>query len=228
MLQSKVDQAERVLRHERAVIFVPRPDSRLDQEIAPGSGIVGVMSGERMVLYFEGNLFGAENLTNPEERLVCAFGRAATGYPTAAIRGVMPNEYFDLIRVGEMTWPNSIQWDSPASAQVFLNYVGRPQGSSKKVCGGVSRLNVLEMDMTSLLGLYENPRTLEEWRWIEGHASFEHTQNDVGTGVFEFMVHVRDPQSDEDPYESPPPQMVAAILDLAHKMGSVWVLFHQG
>lgn len=70
---------EQNVRHKKGVVFVPRTGSRFDLEIAPGSGIVGVMSGGQVLLYYEGNLHGAVNLEDPIERLVCAFGRAATG-----------------------------------------------------------------------------------------------------------------------------------------------------
>lgn len=228
MLQVSTHKQERTLRHERAVIVVPRPGSRIEEDIAPGSGIVAVMSGDQTVLYFEGNIYSAENLVAAEDRVVCAFGRAAVGYPTIAIRGVLPEEHLDIIPVGTIEWPNLIHWDSPASAQLFLDYAERYQGAPRVTkSGGVARVEVLDMNMTTLLGLYDNPRAFDEWKWIEAHASFEHTSNDVEPGVFEFMVRVLNEQ-DAEYYETPPPGKVAMVIDLAHKLGASWVLFNQG
>jgi hypothetical protein len=56
--------------------------------IAKGSAIVAKEEPDatgRVVVYFEGNLYCAENLKRYEERLLCAAGRAASRYPTAAI-----------------------------------------------------------------------------------------------------------------------------------------------
>lgn len=67
-------------------VYVPADAEALF--IAKGSAIVS--KGEpdatgRVVVYFEGNLYGAENLKRFDERLLCASGRAASLYPTAAI-----------------------------------------------------------------------------------------------------------------------------------------------
>lgn len=216
------------LRHERGVIYVPRAGSRLDQAIAPGSGIVGFpgRGATKIILFYEGNLLGACNLGDPEERIVSAFGRGATGYPTSAMTGVLDEDLFDLTRVGEIQWPNIIRWDSPASAQVFLEYAGRYQGKASER-HGVSGLSVIEINMTNLIGTYENPRDFEDWRWIEAFARFEHVGNDVEAGVFEFMLRVPGEQEEEG-YESPPPARIKAILKLARQMDAHWILFHQG
>lgn len=218
---------EQNVRHKKGVVFVPRTGSRFDLEIAPGSGIVGVMSGGQVLLYYEGNLHGAVNLEDPIERLVCAFGRAATGYPTAAFRSVLMDDVFDLIRVGEISWPNKVHWDSAGSARVFQEYVDRYRRVAPSPRLGISMLNVMEMNMTSILGPYDNPRDFEAWRWIEAEASFLHVGNDVEHGVFEFMVGIRTTE-DEEYYESPPPAIVRSVIDLAREMGVQWVLFHQG
>lgn len=222
------------LRHENAVIFVPRAGSRLDQEIVPGSGIVGVMRRSDVatpivyVIYYEGNLYSAANLGEPSQRVICAFSRAAVGYPTSAMRGVMPDEVFDLVRVGEIQYPDIIRWDTPASALVFLEYMGRYQGKESATNRhGVSSLSVIEMNMTSLLGTYENPRDFEEWRWLEAFSRFAHVGNDVEEGVFEFMLKISLDETD-NAYETPPPAKIKAVIDLARQINANWIMFHQG
>lgn len=221
---------ERKLNHEKAVILIPRPGSRIDRLIAPGSGLVGVINRDRVVLFYEGNLFEASNMHAPEERVTCAFGRAATSYPTTAMAGLMPDETFDVIRVGEIIWPSEIRFDSPESKQLFDDYMSRYQsksGSPSSTSGWYGS-NMVEIDVRSFLGEYDDPRSLEDWRWIEDFASFSHIANDVGPGVFEFVMRVRKEDDDALPYESEPPARVKSVLDLAAKSGANWILFHQG
>lgn len=223
-------QPKRELRHEHAVIYVPRAGSRLDRHIDPGSGIVGVPSaaGGRIVLYYEGNRIQASNLETPEERIICAFGRAAVGYPTVAMSAVLDDDVFDLVRVGTVSWPNVIRWDSPASLQVFQEYQSRAPGAGgSSLRPGLSGLSMVEFNMTDVLGEYDNPRGFEEWRWIEANASFEHVENGVAPGLFEFLVRIP-AKIDEEDFETPPPPKVQAVIDLARQAGVTWILFHQG
>jgi uncharacterized protein YdhG (YjbR/CyaY superfamily) len=67
-------------------VYVPADPEALF--IAKGSAIVAKSEPDatgRVTVYFEGNLYGAENLRRFEERLLSASGRAATFYPTSAI-----------------------------------------------------------------------------------------------------------------------------------------------
>lgn len=85
------------------VIYVPRPDN--DFGIAPGSGIVGSVeqaSSDRTLVYYEGNLYGAENMHRFEERVYHAAGREVARYPTIA-KMALPNE--GLIEVGRFDYP---------------------------------------------------------------------------------------------------------------------------
>lgn len=74
------------------------------QNIAPGSAIVGnptetqLHDGRRLTqVYYEGNLFGAENMRLYEQMLLIAAGRLSCHYPTVAQR-LVPSE--ELICVG--------------------------------------------------------------------------------------------------------------------------------
>lgn len=94
--------------HDKATIYVPVAGSRIERELLPGSGIVGIPRHGQLLIYYEGNLYGACNLHAVEDRIVCAFGRLATTYPTCAMRGVFDEECADLIPVGEIAWPGRI------------------------------------------------------------------------------------------------------------------------
>lgn len=65
-------------------IYLPRHP--LGTTISPGSGIVGSDSDDRelVVIDFEGNIYGAENLRTYEQRVMHAAGRQVTKYPTVA------------------------------------------------------------------------------------------------------------------------------------------------
>lgn len=110
--------------HEEASIFIPVKGSRLDSYYAPGSGIVGVVRNGYLITYMEGNLFGASNMHQPEERIACAYGRAATNYPTTAFRGVSPEEAKQLICVGNVRWPNQVSINED-TRPLFESYMAR-------------------------------------------------------------------------------------------------------
>jgi hypothetical protein len=66
-------------------ILIPKPGALQREEIKAGSGIVAVERADRSAdIYYEGNLYGAENLRSYWGRLLCAAGRLAQEYPTVA------------------------------------------------------------------------------------------------------------------------------------------------
>jgi hypothetical protein len=67
--------------------------------IATGSGIVAFRqpdAPDQLVVYFEGNLFGAENLKTLHDRALQAYGRMAKSYPTVA-KAQMPADAFEVV-----------------------------------------------------------------------------------------------------------------------------------
>lgn len=78
-------------------LWVPRPGTRHD--IAPRSAIVSSsdQSGDRRLVYYEGNLLDAENLRRYAQRVHCAAGRATQRYPTVA-KALLSEA--DLMQVG--------------------------------------------------------------------------------------------------------------------------------
>lgn len=67
-------------------VYTPTPGSLSCASIHEGSGIVGTPLGGsgRVLIDFEGNLYGAENMRTYEERLLHAADRHRTRYPTMA------------------------------------------------------------------------------------------------------------------------------------------------
>lgn len=72
----------------------PLPHSVAD--IRPGSAIVGSNAGDRLLIDFEGNLYGASNIVTFADRVLHAAERQAVKYPTVARRLVDPG---DLVEV---------------------------------------------------------------------------------------------------------------------------------
>lgn len=111
--------------HNEAGIYVPTEGSVYDGIITPGSGIVGIERNGGLLLYYEGNHYGASNMHEARERVMCAFGRLATRYPTVAMTWLTHENKAQFIRVGEITWPNVILFDSEKSERLFDAYMAR-------------------------------------------------------------------------------------------------------
>lgn len=79
-------------------IYVPRPGSLTEAMIRPHSAVVAsIDEGVDMAsCFFEGNIYGAQNLRSFHDRLVVAAGRLTSDYPTTA-RALV--SVADLIRV---------------------------------------------------------------------------------------------------------------------------------
>lgn len=80
-------------------LFVPADGT--DLGIDPRSAIVASVTQRgqpRLLVHFEGNRFGAENLRRYEERCLHAADRAAVAYPTIAKENLPIGE---LVRVGQ-------------------------------------------------------------------------------------------------------------------------------
>ncbi len=69
-----------------ATIYVPAADAEACvAQIDAGSGIVGVaLPGGQVLLHYEGNRYGAENLQRYDDRVHQAAGRLFQNYPTMA------------------------------------------------------------------------------------------------------------------------------------------------
>jgi hypothetical protein len=65
-------------------ILVPKSKDLDLRNIASGSGLVGVSTENVDLIYYEGNVYGAENLREINERILVAAGRLMTRYPTTA------------------------------------------------------------------------------------------------------------------------------------------------
>ena len=84
-------------------VYVPAADHRDVALIRGRAGIVGAVTPEpvtgRVVIDFEGNLYGASNVRTWADRVLVAEGRHRVQYPTVARETVRPDA---LVRVGTL------------------------------------------------------------------------------------------------------------------------------
>lgn len=73
------------------MILVPRAETTL----APGSGIVAEATEETVKVYYEGNLYGAVNLHEIDDRVLCAAGRLHDQCPTCAWHRIQRDQLED-------------------------------------------------------------------------------------------------------------------------------------
>jgi hypothetical protein len=92
-------------------LWILVPKSGCNIRPTEGSGIVGSGSEDRAGLIridFEGNLYGATNLTSFWERLFHTAGRHVTGYPTVAREYHCDGPGFPYIRVGLFDYEEAV------------------------------------------------------------------------------------------------------------------------
>lgn len=73
--------------------------------IDPGSAIVAGVSQrgqERVIVHYEGNRYGAQNMRRYDERCLHAAGRAATRYPTVA-KSSLPSDQLRVVGTYDLT-----------------------------------------------------------------------------------------------------------------------------
>lgn len=87
-------------------IYIPALGTYLDRELLPKSGLVGVPAADdRVLVYYEGNKYGAENMRTWADKLYHAADRLlwkGIGYPTIAFAFV-PRD--DVLMVGQLWHP---------------------------------------------------------------------------------------------------------------------------
>lgn len=81
--------------NEVLTIYVPKGESPWAMRIARGSGIVGKIDERtgRLLIHYEGNIYGAENLRTYGDRVHQAAGRLRVNYPTVATALVDPAHF---------------------------------------------------------------------------------------------------------------------------------------
>jgi len=105
-------------------VFVPKLSTLAQKTIAKGSAVVGQeyeQSG--YLVYYENNLYGAENIRTFEDKAMLAAGRMEENYPTVA---KMLCHYDDLILVGYFETQGNVftPIDDDHAYAVFAQWIG--------------------------------------------------------------------------------------------------------
>jgi len=124
---------------ERLRVYVPHPESRLCDELAKGSAIIGVpLATGQIRIYYEGNVIGADNLKRYRDRAAQAAGRLIhnypTGYPTRAREDVDPREVVEVGTIETKTFNlavfaevNDLSWWIDSADLIDLGLVHKTQ-----------------------------------------------------------------------------------------------------
>jgi len=59
----------------------------------------------------------------------------------------------------------------------------------REVLPGATKAEIGHVSMTDIVGDYDTPDQVPEWRWVEEHSSFSHKDNGQA-GVWEFVLNL--------------------------------------
>ena len=85
--------------------------------------------------------------------------------------------------------------------------------------GIVESVGVIKMQ--DIVGNYDVPQTVPEWKWVEKHASFTHVRNGQGEGVWEFVINLSLDLTDI------PPRLAPVIAEARRKL-LAYLVINQG
>lgn len=85
---------------------------------------------------------------------------------------------------------------------------------------GTNVLGVLDVEMCSVVGEYENPDDVIEWNWVEHNASFTHKDNGKA-GIWDFMLNIAVEHTNI-------PAKLLPVINSAKYKGYSYILFNQG
>lgn len=143
---------------QAVTIYIPVPASQVDILVDAGSGVVGYINADQVLVgYMEGNRLGASNMHRYEERIKHAAGRLFEAYPTIARFWLPAAEMPDnLIEVGRITRDYTIEFTRPGLAKAY----GAPVGSVLETNDGrefVKTLSGLWYDGHRFISRFDEP-----------------------------------------------------------------------
>ena len=116
-------------------------------------------------------------------------------------------------------------WLLPNGRELWLNHVQEQQSSlcstsSQEVLPGACREEITHIMMQDVVGDYDTPDKIPEWKWVEDNASFAHVNNGEH-GVWEFVLNLSRHFTDA-------PDRLKPVLQRASADCMAYVIFHQG
>ena len=109
----------------------------------------------------------------------------------------------------------------PSSGGIWSPYDSEGElFSLKEVLPGACQAEITHVMMQDVVGDYDTPDEIPEWKWVEDNASFAHVNNGEH-GVWEFVLNLARGFTDV-------PDRLKPILQRASADGMAYVIFHQG
>jgi len=96
----------------------------------------------------------------------------------------------------------------------------------REILPGAMSFKIIHMMMQDVVGDYDDPNDVPEWRWVEAHASYTHVHNGRD-GVWEFVLNLDYVTNEPDAFNSIPPRLEPTIRT-AQAAGMAFIIFHQG
>lgn len=129
-------QADRsVERHAPISVYLPAGKDLYG--IRAASGIVGSVEGARLLLDFEGDVYGAFEHRTWADQVHHAWGRHSERYPTVA-RILAPREHFARVGLYDPR-EGQIDLDSDADVEAIERWIGKPLDVQQLTTSGVVR-----------------------------------------------------------------------------------------
>ena len=119
-----------------------------------------------------------------------------------------------------------MQAEIAARLLIKIGLPSDPPGSNAKddvegeIFPGASRAEIGHFMIQDAVGDYDAPDKVPEWKWVEEHASFNHVQNGIADGIWEFVLNLH--------RKLDPPLKLKPVISAARKAGLTYLIFHQG
>lgn len=90
----------------------------------------------------------------------------------------------------------------------------------KECLPGVNLVEIRHACMLDIVGDYDIPDDVPEWKWIEEYASFSHRGNGIEDGVWELIINLEN-------FLDNIPERLAPVIAAAHQHHCAYIIFHQ-
>jgi hypothetical protein len=147
-------------------LWIPEESATTTAWLLPGSALVSVAcSGEQVVCYAEGNMYGAENMHTLADRAMHAAGRLRTGYPTVAARSIQRSQ---ITPVGSYDEDRGEIRLTPGSEHIVARWIGCSLSElSNELCTTSSASHEAQR---ALIALEQTPHGHLQAQWLRRHG----------------------------------------------------------
>jgi hypothetical protein len=98
--------------------------------------------------------------------------------------------------------------------------ITRDKAWTEEYLPAATKLEVMDVHMQDVVGVYDTPDEVEEWGWVEQKACYNHHKNGQD-GIWEFIVNLSSNLADM-------PARLKPVFKEAQNTGATYIVFHQG